>query len=134
MQFSGLLFFLSILEAGASAVAIAGLYLSYEDGKKKIGCVLYFKVKLVFIVLKYTYIIQRLFYFACCVVVPGLVLPLSFSRPQQTKIRSGNVLKHSWVFPLFHLLPTSLFLRLFLPSSSVPSQFLNIFVNGIPLI
>ena len=75
----------------------------------------------------------------CCdvmyggVVVPGLVLPLSFSRPQQTKIRSGNVLKHSWVFPLFHL-PTSLFLRLFLPSSSVPSQFLNIFVNGIPLI
>ena len=29
MQFSGLLFFLSILEAGASAVAVVGLGLSY---------------------------------------------------------------------------------------------------------
>ena len=34
MQFSGLLFFLSILEAGASAVAVVGLGLSYT---RKIG-------------------------------------------------------------------------------------------------
>ena len=34
MHFSGLLFFLSILEAGASAVAVIGLYLIDE---KKIG-------------------------------------------------------------------------------------------------
>ena len=35
MQFSGLLFIDP--EAGASAVAIVGLYLSYEDGKKRLA-------------------------------------------------------------------------------------------------
>ena len=35
MHFSGLLFFLSILEAGASAIAVVGFYLSLDE--KKIG-------------------------------------------------------------------------------------------------
>ena len=51
MLFSGLLYFLWILEAGASVVAVVGLGLSYA--KKKIGCgnKYFFKGKLVFFVL-----------------------------------------------------------------------------------
>ena len=60
-QLSGLLFFLSILEAGASAVAVV----QDSQTKKKIAVYKYFKVKSssVLLYLKYTYVNQRLFYF-----------------------------------------------------------------------
>ena len=45
MQFSGLLFFLSILEAGASAVTVVGLYLSQTKKRLASGSSLIISIK-----------------------------------------------------------------------------------------
>ena len=45
MQFSGLLFFLSILEAGASAVTVVGLYLSQTKKRLASGSSLIIAIK-----------------------------------------------------------------------------------------
>ena len=45
MQFSGLLFFLSILEAGASAVTVVGLYLSQTKKRLASGSFLIISIK-----------------------------------------------------------------------------------------
>ena len=45
MHFSGLLFFLSILEAGASAVTVVGLYLSQTKKRLASGSFLIISIK-----------------------------------------------------------------------------------------
>ena len=78
MQFSGLLFFLSILEVGASAVTVVGLYLSQTKKRLASGssliiaikwCILQVQIKLrVHVLYLIIPISSRLFFSTCCVI------------------------------------------------------------------